>query len=825
MDRLGADDLAGLGDFQRRRLDLADMLRAVLAVAHACGDERRERDIRSLLTRLAAGRFQLAVVGQFSRGKTTLMNALLGGPYLPTGALPTTAVITTIRYGTRARALVRSHASALPVEVPVTEVAGFVAEASADRVRMRVTAVEVELPAELLRLGFEFVDTPGVGSANAANTAVTLRYLPQADAVVFVTGFDSALTEAEADFLVRAAGQVGGLFLVVNKRDLVAASQADEVTWYVQRWARQHLDGVQAQVFGLSALDALQSAVRADPDGLARSGIEQFRAALVEFLTTEQGRASLRAIAKAAADITSRERRDLSAGRIADEGLDPATVTARFDTRMNELQDRLSATADGIAESVAAAMPGLLAERDEAWRTSLGELVGPTAAPPPDAGVDAEPQVEVTLEALRTAGRQAVAGWLGDRAAELRAAILGVTGNGISALLNTADLAREQGSELAGLPTFGSGLAGWSADDVPDLLVPAVEWVVPEPPGRGWRGRRGSGDDLARVLSGCLSAAIDSFVRRAGAAFGDSAADWAARLRDQAVRHARAEADQFRRYLLNPPRRQDAAVLSGVSARLAQYSAALDSPLAGSPTLSSPTLSSPAVVGGQRPSQAGREQAAGPAAEGGHDRPCDICRRQAAALSDYLVGRQFLLATSEEEQARHATAGGFCPLHTWQYARLASPVGLSAGNARLAAAVAGKLAAAGSSAGSADRLAQEAAAIASRPACAACAVLADTEQQVAAEVAARAEPADLPALCLHHLSLVLEIGPTLEVGSAMVCTLAQALQRASADMRSYALKREALRRGLITDDENQAYRDALALLVGLPELALPSEPD
>ena len=50
-------------------------------------------------------------------------------------------------------------------------------------------------------LGFEFVDTPGVGSAIAANTAATLRYLPQADAVVFVTGFDSALTGTETDFL------------------------------------------------------------------------------------------------------------------------------------------------------------------------------------------------------------------------------------------------------------------------------------------------------------------------------------------------------------------------------------------------------------------------------------------------------------------------------------------------------------------------------------------------------------------------------------------------------------------------------------------------
>jgi len=51
--------------------------------------------------RLAADRFQLAVAGQFSRGKSTLMNALPGAAYLPVGALAMTSVVTTVRYGSR----------------------------------------------------------------------------------------------------------------------------------------------------------------------------------------------------------------------------------------------------------------------------------------------------------------------------------------------------------------------------------------------------------------------------------------------------------------------------------------------------------------------------------------------------------------------------------------------------------------------------------------------------------------------------------------------------------------------------------------------------
>lgn len=60
---------------------------------------------------------------------------------------------------------------------------------------------------------------------------------------------------------------------------------------------------------------------------------------------------------------------------------------------------------------------------------------------------------------------------------------------------------------------------------------------------------------------------------------------------------------------------------------------------------------------------------------------------------------------------------------------------------------------------------------------------------------------------------------------SMTVALVQALRGASADMRSYALKREALRRGLITDDEAEAYRDALSLLAGPAALAQSWEAD
>jgi len=802
------DDLTG---YQQRRLELADMIRAVLPVAHAYGDDQREQDIRTLLTRLAAGRFQLAVIGQFSRGKTTLMNALLGEAYLPTGALPMTSVVTTVRYGTRARALVRSHTASLPVEVPVAEVGRFVAQASAERTRMQVASVEVEIPAELLRLGFEFVDTPGVGSAIAANTAATLRYLPQADAVVFVTGFDSALTRAEADFLTTAAGQAGKLFLIINKRDLVSDADAADVTGYVRRWTRDNMPA-EPPVFGISALQALEATTGQDPELLAASGIGALRDALTRFLAAEQGRVALRNVAAAAAGLVARQQRDLRAGQLADsDSPGHASAVTGFESRVGELQDQLTAAAERIAGTADAAVPGVISERGPGWEAELSRILAP-AATPPGAGdaPDADP-VTGALDAVRLAGRQAAGDWLERRVAELREALIAAAAEDIGALLNLARSPRELGAAIAGLPVYADRLAGWAAEEMPEFTIPMVDWIVPDPPARSRRRRsRGSAaDDADRGMSAAVDAAVAGFAGRAERAFRAAAADWARRLGEQAGRQASAEAAQFRRYLSAPPSDDDVAVLTDLAGRLAGFRESLAAWV--------PDAISPAAGAEAEP------QAAVVAANG---RACAICGQLEAAQTQYLIRWQFLLATSEADQARHAETGGFCPLHTWLYAHLASPVGISAGNARLASRLASALRDAAANCRDASELAGRVAVLARTSACPACAVLARTEGEAAGELAAQApSAADPPPLCLRHLALVLEKHPSLPAGWVMTSALAATLQRSSENMRAYALKREALRRGLITADEARAYSDALRLLAGQPALALPAQPE
>ncbi|MGC2793000.1 MAG: dynamin family protein, partial [Candidatus Sulfotelmatobacter sp.] len=121
-------------------------------------------DARSLAERVSEGRFYVACIGQFKRGKSSVLNALVGDSVLPTGVVPVTAVPTIVRYGSHAAARVRFEAAGRWTDIPVKSVDEYVSEEKNPENAKHVTALEIFVPSPLLATGMCFVDTPGLGS-------------------------------------------------------------------------------------------------------------------------------------------------------------------------------------------------------------------------------------------------------------------------------------------------------------------------------------------------------------------------------------------------------------------------------------------------------------------------------------------------------------------------------------------------------------------------------------------------------------------------------------------------------------------------------------
>lgn len=278
-------DAGALRRYARRKQALATLVHQAADVLRRTGDAQRAAAAHELLVKLAEDRFTLAVVGQFKRGKSSLINAIVGRQVLPTGVLPLTSAITILRYGVRERLVVHFTGSHLTHEASLAELADFVTETGNPANRRRVEAVYLELPVRFLRRGLEFVDTPGIGSSIEANTRTTLGFIPRCDAVLFVTSVEAPLTAAEGEFLRMVRQHVRKIFFVLNKTDLLAAHEIEPVVAYARQTLGRDVavDGV--RVFPLSCRQALQAV---DAGGPGReSGLSNLQEALTDFLAAE----------------------------------------------------------------------------------------------------------------------------------------------------------------------------------------------------------------------------------------------------------------------------------------------------------------------------------------------------------------------------------------------------------------------------------------------------------------------------------------------------------------------------------------------------------
>lgn len=279
-----------LREYERLKLDLATIIHSAATCASDEGNDSLRRAYQDIATSLAQDRFHLAVVGQSSRGKSTLMNAVLGMDRLPTGIVPITSVITSVSYGSRERVRLFFANSMLYHEAQLSELANYITEQGNPGNQRRIEVAEVQLPAEVLQRGFLFVDTPGFGSVIAENTETTRRFFPKADAFLFVTSFDIPFSAEELGFLREACSRHRKVFFILNKVDLVSREQHDEFLKFICTRVAEQVDSNQVEIFALSAREALAAKLSHDVARLEESGLPALENALITFLTTEKSK-------------------------------------------------------------------------------------------------------------------------------------------------------------------------------------------------------------------------------------------------------------------------------------------------------------------------------------------------------------------------------------------------------------------------------------------------------------------------------------------------------------------------------------------------------
>jgi hypothetical protein len=313
----------------------------------------------ALRDRLEGNRLQLAVLGQFKRGKSTFINALLGVPVLPIAVVPLTAVPIFISWASEPLVRVRFLDGREPEQFEAAEpdairdfLFRFVAEEANPKNRHGVARVDLFYPAPILADGTVLIDTPGVGSTFRHNTEAALQVIPECDAVLFVTAADPPITQIELDYLRRLKSKTEHIFFVLNKIDYIGPAERKGVAEFLRRVLDENgLFPADAKILPASARNGLIAKQTSDAEQLEGSGIAAIEGHLVRYLATEKAKLLESAVGSKAADLLSQAEAEV---RLRVQALqmpleELASKSAGFERALRSIEEQRRVTRDLLA--------------------------------------------------------------------------------------------------------------------------------------------------------------------------------------------------------------------------------------------------------------------------------------------------------------------------------------------------------------------------------------------------------------------------------------------------------------------------------------------
>lgn len=313
-----------LDQFSKKKNIILSVLHDIKDISQNINASELARQTDNLIANIQRNYFNVVVVGRFSRGKSTFINALLKKKILPSSNIPTTAVVSEISYSDKpAFILVAKDGSSKVLdeqEFISIKAPKYADETEQDEVQRYIEEqkaiedidyLDVKYPLKFCQNDVKIVDTPGTDDLDQERVEITYRYLNHADAVIMMLQASQLLSAGEVEFLKERilAEKIQDIFYVINKKDaLNGIDEEKKVIEYAYRNLNEiipdngdlknkiHLvSSLQSLLYHrkLSGEDLSVKQSRKVPNAIEETGFPNFENCLEGYLANDKGRAKL----------------------------------------------------------------------------------------------------------------------------------------------------------------------------------------------------------------------------------------------------------------------------------------------------------------------------------------------------------------------------------------------------------------------------------------------------------------------------------------------------------------------------------------------------
>lgn len=306
-----------LKEFNLKREIVNECYSNVLEIAKELKNENLITTIEQSIGNLKQDNFNMVIVGEFSRGKSTFINALLGKRILPASTKPTTTIINKISFGKESEFNLHFRDNNDIKRITEEEFKDITAKVEPDdedesevneynenlKLISSISYADIKYPTEICKEGIEIIDTPGTNDLDQQREEITFNFIPQSDIAIFLLSANQILSQSEVNFLKERIvdNDIKKVFFIINFKDrLETKEDEDKVILYAKEHLKERIDN--PKIFMVSSKQALNFKRKENgeivkgfvPETLNETGFDKMEKELTAYLVNERGQIKLK---------------------------------------------------------------------------------------------------------------------------------------------------------------------------------------------------------------------------------------------------------------------------------------------------------------------------------------------------------------------------------------------------------------------------------------------------------------------------------------------------------------------------------------------------